>query len=303
LTNITTYNLQNVALNYAVWKHDEDALITLLKEYDINTRDNCHYTPLLASAQYNSIKCCNILIQKNANTNLFERNGFTPLMIASYFGYIEIVKLLLSTNLINLEIKDFCGRSALTWAIIGNHLEVKEYLLRKYFYMKEDFSNSPCDYESPQLSLTNFQHGAEEDIKDGNNYDSRTPVPSHVTNSSNEAILNCNSPVAAGSVRLESKIILEHHLNGKKKWCFQMLFYLQQNIQKIIDGKSQGEVQNAIKSLLQYTNDEESISLYKEKEVTSATLKVLEKYNNCDILQKAGLKLIRKLIPYGTQND
>lgn len=63
--------------------------------------------------------------------NLRNRSGKTPLFHATELGHLEIVKLLLETDGVELDSKGYKGRMPLYWAAMGGHVEVVKLLLEK----------------------------------------------------------------------------------------------------------------------------------------------------------------------------
>ena len=59
-----------------------------------------------------------------------DNEGKTPLMLAAQRGHLEVVKLLLQTEKVDLDGKDSEGKTPLIWACEKGKLEVVELLLK-----------------------------------------------------------------------------------------------------------------------------------------------------------------------------
>ena len=124
------------AFVWAGYRNHSDVLEAFLKQgMNIDTK-NIHCEIALFGASYN----CNevsvrLLIEHNANPNLQENSGSTPLMCASQTGRKEIVQLLLSRNA-DVDFKTNFGQTALDLAktneikdMIRNHVN-NSYILK-----------------------------------------------------------------------------------------------------------------------------------------------------------------------------
>jgi ankyrin repeat protein len=90
---------------------------------DPNASDENGYSPLMTAATYNRVKAISTLIDAGANLNYQNpNNGWTALMNAAYFGNAESARVLLG-NGANPNIKSQAGLSALDIAK-GNHMIV-----------------------------------------------------------------------------------------------------------------------------------------------------------------------------------
>jgi len=59
---------------------------------DVNAKDKDGFTPLMIASMYGHIDCIRELIKAGANVNLKNKNGETALMIAEKYGYTNCVK-------------------------------------------------------------------------------------------------------------------------------------------------------------------------------------------------------------------
>ena len=62
--------------------------------------------------------------------NIRNNDGWTALPLASYYGHLEIVQLLLCQGA-DMSIRTIFGRTALDWASMNGHLEIAD-CLRKW---------------------------------------------------------------------------------------------------------------------------------------------------------------------------
>jgi ankyrin repeat protein len=65
---------------------------------DVNCEDNDGWTPLILSSFYGHLEIVKILIENGGNVNCKSNYGNTPLMESSYSGHLEIVKLLIENG-------------------------------------------------------------------------------------------------------------------------------------------------------------------------------------------------------------
>jgi ankyrin repeat protein len=69
-------------------------------------------------------------IDRGADINSVDKIGHTPLMLASFFNNIEVVKLIVE-NGADVNIKDLNGWTALMFAVNRGKLEIIKYLVEK----------------------------------------------------------------------------------------------------------------------------------------------------------------------------
>ncbi len=61
---------------------------------DVNTQDNCGYTPLIQAAWRGHTDIATLLIEGGADVNAKGSDGHTPLLWATVNGHTDIIKLL-----------------------------------------------------------------------------------------------------------------------------------------------------------------------------------------------------------------
>jgi len=80
-----------------------------------NAKDDNGWTPLYRAAHKGHVDVVRVLLERGANPNAKNNIGGTPLHIAAYFGHVEIVKLMLERGADPL-IADSRGRIPLDYA-------------------------------------------------------------------------------------------------------------------------------------------------------------------------------------------
>ncbi len=82
---------------------------------NINEKDSNGFTPLIMAAYYGSAPIVKYLCDSGASLNEQDNNGNTALLHASYHGFADVVKVLLAYNA-SLEIVNKYGYNALGYA-------------------------------------------------------------------------------------------------------------------------------------------------------------------------------------------
>ena len=96
-----------------------------LKKVDNDGNTAMHIATSLASGR--SVK---LLLENGANVNAQNNEGLTPLMIAVTFGFIDMVKLLVSSDdSLNVDLQDTMGNTALILAIAYEYEKIAEFLI------------------------------------------------------------------------------------------------------------------------------------------------------------------------------
>ena len=117
----------------AVRKRDGDKVNDILSEPGttiINTRDvTTGESPLHIVTARRDLTWMTYLIQKGANVNARDRNGQTPLVLASNLGFVEGVELLVGKQARVDEPND-AGETPLISAVHRRHIELMRILLK-----------------------------------------------------------------------------------------------------------------------------------------------------------------------------
>ena len=97
----------------------------------LNTVDIDGWTALILASYWNHIEVVKLLIRSGADLNIRDNGGRTALIRASQENYPEVVKLLISAGA-NLNIRNDGGRTALIVASSWNRIEVVKILLENF---------------------------------------------------------------------------------------------------------------------------------------------------------------------------
>jgi uncharacterized protein len=101
--------------------------LLLEKGADPNTSDNEGFTPLMYAAVKGHFEAANLLLGKGADVNAVEKSGGTALMLASHEGQTEVVKLLLEKGA-DVNVKEKTGKTALSMASSKGHEDIVKLL-------------------------------------------------------------------------------------------------------------------------------------------------------------------------------
>jgi len=94
---------------------DIDGVKPYVEKGDINRANADGFTPLLIASYYGHTGLVTYLIKNGAEVNRQDNRGWTSLMYATYYNYLEIAKILLEHNA-SVTIKNSEGKSALDYA-------------------------------------------------------------------------------------------------------------------------------------------------------------------------------------------
>ena len=98
--------------------------VCLNKGADVNTRDKDGWTALMRAAEVGHAAIVQALLDENADVNVEgKKSGGTALMWAAWHGHTAIVKALLSKGA-NVNIKSYSGKTALMAAAFNDHTEI-----------------------------------------------------------------------------------------------------------------------------------------------------------------------------------
>ena len=89
----------------------------------MNLQDHAGCTALYLSAWHKRIACVRVLLKAGASSSIREyKNGWNPLIAATYGGHVEVMEVLLNEGkdlIINTQ--DFTGKTSLYWAAQKGH--------------------------------------------------------------------------------------------------------------------------------------------------------------------------------------
>ena len=89
--------------------------------------DTDGYTLLYIASGYGHLAVVELLLDQKADKDKTNNRGWTPLMEAAYNGKLEVVELLLRRN-VRLDIRDLIGRTALDMATLKGHAAIVDVL-------------------------------------------------------------------------------------------------------------------------------------------------------------------------------
>ena len=93
----------------------------------INKADNSGRTPLYIASNYGQLRSVKVLLNNGADIDKAKFDGVTPLMNACFGGHLNVVDVLLRHNA-NVNLKDTNGNTALKMAKQQGHTMVVETL-------------------------------------------------------------------------------------------------------------------------------------------------------------------------------
>ena len=110
---------------------------------------------------YNSPNCLKLLIELGNNINIPEiQDNNTPLILACKFNYIEIVKILLEQENINLKDKNNDNLNCLDMSIIRGNYEISIYLIENTILQPlkslEEYKELNIRLQYPLFNIENF---------------------------------------------------------------------------------------------------------------------------------------------------
>ncbi|KAJ7600128.1 hypothetical protein C8J56DRAFT_1019466 [Mycena floridula] len=110
---------------------DAETMMALLTKVDINTQDNHSRTALSYSAEYGQLEIVQILLESEVTLpDLPDHNGCTPFIHACHAGHVGIVQLFLDRHDVNHNLRDYNGWTALFHAVGQEHVDVAQILLQ-----------------------------------------------------------------------------------------------------------------------------------------------------------------------------
>ena len=94
---------------------------------NINAKDKDGSTPLLIASEKGDIEIARLLLENGADPNASDIDGYTALMFTSYSGNLEIAKLLVG-NGADVNARDKDGWTALMFASVEEKADVVDFL-------------------------------------------------------------------------------------------------------------------------------------------------------------------------------
>ncbi|KAK2878411.1 hypothetical protein Q8A67_019202 [Cirrhinus molitorella] len=117
-------------LHQAVNREDVEELTAVLQSgtVEVDVYDKMGFTPLMVAAQKGLTSLVNILVKNGADINKRDSTGKDSLMHACYAGHLDTVKFLRKCGS-TWQSRDMDGCTALHWAVDGEHLPVITYMI------------------------------------------------------------------------------------------------------------------------------------------------------------------------------
>eukprot|EP01083_Nonionella_stella_P018971 52781_1 len=96
----------------------------------VNAKDREQCTALYRASKAGAALVIKALLQHDANPNIANRDGITPLMISSIKGHKAAVDMLLNNDSIDVNMEDERGRTALMCACADDRIDIVKLLLK-----------------------------------------------------------------------------------------------------------------------------------------------------------------------------
>ncbi|KAF9128135.1 hypothetical protein BGW39_005323 [Mortierella sp. 14UC] len=112
-------------------KHRVLRYLLALPSIDVDLQDDEGETALYQAAAAGSTECAQLLLLANASASLGNEEAITPLIIASYNGFLTICRLLVSIGHANVNQQDNTQKSALLLASYAGHVDVMALLIEQ----------------------------------------------------------------------------------------------------------------------------------------------------------------------------
>ncbi|KAF9921361.1 hypothetical protein FBU30_008636 [Linnemannia zychae] len=110
-------------------KHRVLRYLLALPSIDVDLQDDEGETALYQAAAAGSTECAQLLLLAGASANQGNEEAITPLIIASYNGFLTICRLLISIGRANVNQQDNTQKSALLLASYAGHVDVMALLI------------------------------------------------------------------------------------------------------------------------------------------------------------------------------
>ncbi|XP_046582759.1 alpha-latrocrustotoxin-Lt1a-like isoform X2 [Haliotis rubra] len=98
---------------------------------DVNTRGGYSSTPVMAAAVRGHSDVVEFLVGRGADVSLVDSDGNNVLHFACWGGDLEIVKLILSQNVLDINARNNDRKTAVDWARLQGHQRVADFLVSR----------------------------------------------------------------------------------------------------------------------------------------------------------------------------
>ncbi len=120
----------NTPLHYSARAGSREGCIFLVNRgADMNAVNRDGRTPLMTAIQSNSLTAVNALLALGASVNVRDTSGFSPLHLSVQSGALPITQLLVKMKSIQIDVRDFNGKTPLCVAVELNDTRSAELLL------------------------------------------------------------------------------------------------------------------------------------------------------------------------------
>jgi hypothetical protein len=113
----------------SMYEHIDIVRLLLEKGADVNIKDENGYNALMWASVRGYTDIVRLLLENGADINLQNENGYTALMLASVSGITEIVRLLLEKGA-DVNIRDEYGNATLSLALYHGYTDIVDLLKR-----------------------------------------------------------------------------------------------------------------------------------------------------------------------------
>lgn len=118
-------------MNFRFYHPDVKAILKLLIEHGADIKRPCYFTALQYAAKYADLPFAKYAIEKGAQVNVVDNNGWTILFLAAASPKDDsaIIRYFISKG-VPVNALDNNGDTALYWAIKKNHIKIAEELIK-----------------------------------------------------------------------------------------------------------------------------------------------------------------------------
>jgi ankyrin repeat protein len=102
-------------IHAAVKENDLDQVQEYVRNGDIERKDSNGFTPLILASYFGHTSIVRYLLEQGANVDQRDNNGWTALLYASYYNYYDIALILLDHNA-SVNMQNSEGHTALYYA-------------------------------------------------------------------------------------------------------------------------------------------------------------------------------------------
>lgn len=117
-------------IHSAVKENDLDKVREYVTQGDIELKDSNGFTPLILASYFGYTPIVKYLLEQGANIDQRDNKGGTALIYASYYNYYDIVQILLDQNA-SVNMQDSKGHTALYYAEQFRYDKTSELLKEK----------------------------------------------------------------------------------------------------------------------------------------------------------------------------